>query len=816
MTQKLTKKIKYTGTTALLLVSALLPMLNLSGLAHATTKERVAQTTTIDSVSKTPDYGTIGSTGGYNGGFLGASTNYTFNPGKTTEYTTGNMPFVSGTTYGLQQQTPAFSGNTSVLASTDNPAGQTINALINNINTTSQPTYGGGAEILDSAIDWKSDFSMAYSIAGANAYANTGTGLMFTPLSPTDLQTYMNGGMVSYPLKGAGGTAQATYPGYLQNVPIASLPNAFGLFVKGTIMAMLYANNTGALTTYANTNPVPMIDPSNLSKTFSWASPASAYTYAGTLSATTTPVDFTNAYYKLSYVASSRVLTVTRYTDATYSTVLPLTSDGNYTVYSGTAQSSPAKGTTFMSAFTTTIPTQLVGQTYSLAFSRTLYNAKGIGTGSWISGTNTYTGMPLTTSVTLNAYSFSTPTANLTVNYVDENNNVIKSATTLGANVGSTIGINPDTASAFAGSPNYAQDAWSYNAPVISGYVPVSANDVDVKSDSSSVLTITYHKVAVAASASFNFQYAAGALNTPDLPATVTQTGNVGDVINAPNLTVPAGYAVSNVQGPDGGSYDSISSALTANATMTNVTNNFLITLAPTLQTANFKFAFDSSQSNDSNPPALPATITVRDLTGNAIADPTSQVSAAIPAGYSIASVSAPDGTKRSNLTDALTTHPNYTATSNDFTIVLSYEGSLSLYAPDTIDFGTNSVSNLTQNLSGGLNQDLTVIDTRNASTISDWTVSVSETSPIQEIDDAGNPVAGGVSFEGNLYFGDSPLFLGQTLPVHSETSLGQGMFNLSEDWTAQQGFWLKADVDQQKSNANFQGTLTWTIGLVP
>lgn len=816
MTQKLTKKIKYTGTTALLLVSALLPMLNLSRFAHATTQERVAQTSTIDSVSKTPDYGTIGSTGGYNGGFIGASTNYTFNPGLTTQYTTGNMPFASGTTYGLQQQTPVFSGNTSVLASTDNPAGQTINALINNINTTNQPTYGGGAEILDSEIDWKSDFSMAYSIVGANAYANSGTGLMFTPLSPTDLQTYMSGGKVSYPLNGTGATVQATFPGYLQNIPIANLPNAFGLFARGTTMAMIYANNTGGLTTYANKNPVTMINPSNISSTISWASPASSYSYGGTLSASTAPVDFTNAYYRLTYVASSRVLTVTRYTDATYSTVLPLTSDGNYTVYSGAAQSSPAKGTTFMSAFTTTIPTQLVGQTYSLAFSRTLYNAKGIGTGSWISGVNMYTGMPLTTAVTLNAYSFSTPTANLTVNYVDENNNVIKSATTLGANVGSTIGINPDAASAFAGSPNYALDVWSYNAPMISGYVPVSANDVDVKSNGSSVLTITYHKVVVAASATFNFQYATGALNTPDLPATVTQTGNVGDVINTPNLTVPAGYEVSNVLGPDGGSYDSVSSALTAYSTMKNVTNNFLITLAPTLQTANFKFAFDSSQSNDPKPPALPAIITMHDLTGNAIADPTTQVNAEIPAGYSIVSVSAPDGTKLSNLTDALTAHPNYTSTSNDFTIVLTYEGSLSLYAPDAIDFGTNSVSNLTQNLSGGLNQDLMVIDTRNAATISSWTVSVSETSPIQEIDDAGNPVAGGVSFEGNLYLGDSQLLLGQTLLVHSETSLIQGMFNLSEDWTAQQGFRLKANVAQQKSNANFQGTLTWTIGLVP
>lgn len=815
--KKTFKKIANISAGMLLLISSLsaIPSALPKGAVKAeTVAPKVGVASTIDTISQTPDFGTItggGTTG--NQSWTGVTSAMNFNSG-TNAYQAGNMPLISGSTIGMQAVAPTIdSTGTAILGSTDNPVGTTINAAINtNQVANGNTTYGMGAVILDATVDWNSDFSMSYTVTGAGAYGSqgTGTGLMFAPLSPSNLQKFMNGGTVPLPVKGSGQTITPT-SAWLQNIPINQIPNAFGMFAKGAtsgVMGMFYTASTGSPVAYS-ASTVNMFDPSNPGQTFAWANAGtapnytsyfqSAYVSAAISSVATAPADFIKADYAITYSKSTRLLTITPSVNGTPST-LPSGAAG----YGNLANASAI-------AFKTTIPQKLVGQPYSFAIAKGMTNVKGIGTGS-ISGTNfpNYSGQPLTTSVKLNSYSIPAQTSSLTVNYVDTNGNQIKTPTTVKANVGSTIGITNL-------SPNYAMDNWSYDPAMISGYSPVSATDVDVSSTAANnVMTITYKQSAVPATANFSFQYAANAYNTPAVPNTVVTNGSVGGTITDPSssFNIPAGYTISAVSGPDGNSYGTVAAALAANPTYATATNNFVITLSPTTQTANFSFQYDNSNPN---PPAVPTTVSSSGLTGSVISDPSSKFN--LPAGYSVANVKAPDGNTYTTVAAALAKNSYYT-TSNNFVITLTYKGALEFTsAPSALDFGENQVSNKTQNLYAKADLPVVVTDTR-AADLSNWQMTVRQISPLQEVDDDGSVKSDGVSFDGYLSYNDGQnanVLTSDATLIHSENSTTAGTFNLSQNWSASsnQGIFLEAPVQMQKVG-NYEGSIMWTLSIVP
>ncbi|MFG7388103.1 hypothetical protein ACGO3R_06790 [Lactococcus lactis] len=79
----------------------------------------------------------------------------------------------------------------------------------------------------------------------------------------------------------------------------------------------------------------------------------------------------------------------------------------------------------------------------------------------------------------------------------------------------------------------------------------------------------------------------------------------------------------------------------------------------------------------------------------------------------------------------------------------LVYNGKIGFSSvPTKIDFGENTISSVEKSYQGVLDNSVVVSDTRATSLATPWTVSVAQTSPIQEVmSDTGAPVMGGISF---------------------------------------------------------------------
>ena len=144
----------------------------------------------------------------------------------------------------------------------------------------------------------------------------------------------------------------------------------------------------------------------------------------------------------------------------------------------------------------------------------------------------------------------------------------------------------------------------------------------------------------------------------------------------------------------------------------------------------------------------------------------------------------------------------------NDYTIHLVDAGTLELSAPDTIDFGTYPISGATQNLTGNLDQAVEVTDTRSSANLSPWTLSVAETSPLQDVSGKISQTFSGLMSFNNSTLTDQPL----VVQTHSNPSTGEVTTVVSKNSSA---FQLQAPESLQRQ-ADYQGQLTWTLTTAP
>ena len=180
-------------------------------------------------------------------------------------------------------------------------------------------------------------------------------------------------------------------------------------------------------------------------------------------------------------------------------------------------------------------------------------------------------------------------TGTTTVNYLDQNAQPLRVATSFLANTTDTIGIT-------GGSPQASNDTYAFTAPSFQGYslVPSGTNDVIVGSD-------TINNGTTVPGNTLNVQYQGDYQSAP-LTA-VSKTAGVSVPITLPSsdvtyhgasnqpiaftstdtsLTVP-GYTYT-VTGPDGQPYDTLAAALTANPKFDATTNGYNVTTDATPQ----------------------------------------------------------------------------------------------------------------------------------------------------------------------------------------------------------------------------------------
>ncbi len=146
----------------------------------------------------------------------------------------------------------------------------------------------------------------------------------------------------------------------------------------------------------------------------------------------------------------------------------------------------------------------------------------------------------------------------------------------------------------------------------------------------------------------------------------------------------------------------------------------------------------------------------------------------------------------------------------------LVYNGKIGFSSvPTKIDFGENTISSVEKSYQGVLDNSVVVSDTRATSLSTPWTVSVAQTSPIQEVmSDTGAPVMGGISFMNYLSY-DGQVLTSNPQIIHSTTS-GKTGDTVVIDGKSPSLFTLRVPIGFQKADANFKGTLSWTLTSAP
>ena len=155
----------------------------------------------------------------------------------------------------------------------------------------------------------------------------------------------------------------------------------------------------------------------------------------------------------------------------------------------------------------------------------------------------------------------------------------------------------------------------------------------------------------------------------------------------------------------------------------------------------------------------------------------------------------------------------------NVYKVNLVYEGNITFSSvPTTIIFGqtSNPIVSSDKTYSGILDKPVIVSDTRATSLLTPWTVSVTQVSAIQEMDQIDNniPLSGGISFMNYLSY-DSTVLTNDPQVVYSKSEGTIGDTNIIAANT-ESLFTLKVPVDFQKINTNFKGTLEWTLTSAP
>ncbi|MDT2944187.1 hypothetical protein P7H98_12520 [Lactococcus lactis] len=390
---------------------------------------------------------------------------------------------------------------------------------------------------------------------------------------------------------------------------------------------------------------------------------------------------------------------------------------------------------------------------------------------------------------------------------------------TITANVGDKIGVVPQ------GSTTNTSDAYDYFAPVApTGYSfktissAVTVQNFPLGGDNPNQINVSY--TPLQQSGGFTFGYDSAAQRTPTVPSKLSVTGVTDQLFSDSALNVqkdltakiPAGYYISKITSTGATTDATIKAFFALNTTFdtTTANNQYQVTLAPATQTG--QVSFDYNNSVPTNPPALPDTIQLSGLTGSDL----SFVMPTLEPGYVVNEVLGPDNKTYSSVTEALKANDHFTTGSNNFKVTIVYNGKIGFSSvPTKIDFGENTISSVEKSYQGVLDNSVVVSDTRATSLATPWTVSVAQTSPIQEVmSDTGAPVVGGISFMNYLFY-DGQVLTSSPQIVYSKLA-GVTGDTVVVDSKSTSLFTLKVPIDFQKADTKFKGTLSWTLTSAP
>lgn len=441
-------------------------------------------------------------------------------------------------------------------------------------------------------------------------------------------------------------------------------------------------------------------------------------------------------------------------------------------------------------------------------------------------------------------------TAEVTINYIDSTTNkAIKniSSSKILANTGDIVAV--------TNGEFYPEDNYDYSAPSIKNYSYSKGGLHKVNNDGNSSNVINVYYTPKSETATFKTYYTKGTPGTGDvtdsvtgltggspesnvsvvpgkasaLPAAITLSGNYNASIGSvPNLTVPEGYEIAHVVGPDGQggkTYTDLASALAANPNFDDVSNNawanyFSIYLKAKEASTNFTYKY--VEGTRPNAPGLAGPLTQKGVTGGIIKDPTKDLSA-LPTGATIQNVTGPDGKSYATLSEAVASENNkyFTSTSSNFMInVIAPPVSVTIDNAPDLDFGT-------QELKGKPIYDMVpqspLIVTDDTASDKGWRVTA-------ELSQQFSTDSGDMIKDATLKFSKAKVTPGAGNVSTPPTTFD---FTLSEDGpvlvsTAQvgtgQGQWqwqfpevsLNTYGSSLKINQNYQATVEWSISNTP
>ncbi|MCT1178844.1 WxL domain-containing protein [Lactococcus lactis] len=314
------------------------------------------------------------------------------------------------------------------------------------------------------------------------------------------------------------------------------------------------------------------------------------------------------------------------------------------------------------------------------------------------------------------------------------------------------------------------------------------------------------------------------------LPSSTSIRGYGGEQISfTPNI--PKGYAIDKVVAPDGKTYvdgsiqgkTALEAAQAANPRFIVGANDFAITLRALSKDITLKINID--QSSGTGAPTAPQPYTIATvLTGAPIATSIDKAQNWLndwitnnASGWSIKDFLSPYQVNYDSMKDAVAGAGGVAFSEvNIYQANLVYNGKIGFSSvPTKIDFGENMISSVEKSYQGVLDNSVVVSDTRATSLATSWTVSVAQTSPIQEVmNDTGAPVMGGISFMNYLSY-HGHVLTSSPQKVYSKLA-GETGDTVVVDSKSTSLFTLKVPINFQKADTKFKGTLSWTLTSDP
>lgn len=315
------------------------------------------------------------------------------------------------------------------------------------------------------------------------------------------------------------------------------------------------------------------------------------------------------------------------------------------------------------------------------------------------------------------------------------------------------------------------------------------------------------------------------------LPSSSNIWGYGGEQLSfTPNI--PKGYAIDKVVAPDGKTYvdgsiqgmTALEAAQAANPRFIVGANDFAITLRALSKDITLQVNID--QSSGTGAPTAPQPYTIATVLTGAPIDATSIDKAQNwlndwitnnASGWSIKDFLSPYRVSYGSLKDAVAGAGGVAFSEvNIYQANLVYSGKIGFSSvPTKIDFGENTISSVEKSYQGVLDNSVVVSDTRATNLATPWSVSVAQTSPIQEVmSDTGAPVVGGISFMSYLSY-DGQVLTSNPQIIHTTTS-GKTGDTVVIDGKSPSLFTLRVPIGFQKADANFKGTLSWTLTSAP